>query len=371
MTSAESNYFALLRAALWNATVTVDGPIDWEAVIEIAGHHGNEALVCDVALRMDGANAPAPEMKARMQTAMRQNLFLQMRLKRMLVAAVQLLREHDIEPVLLKGFGLASLYPNPSLRHFGDVDIFIGVDHFHEACRLLRTLPGGYNWGEEVDVGRHYNIEFGNCPMEIHRVSADVENPRECAAYAAIERDGLVENPQRINLDGFEVAVPSKELQVFFTFYHAWHHFLTTGVGWRQVSDVAMALHAYHGQLDLDKLQRWIEAMHLTKPWQAFGWLMVEYLGLPQTEMPFFDPGCERTARKLYRRIMREGNFKRHSDFKRKNPKRRFFHRLHAFVGIFVDFFYRAPIFPGAALREMRTTLQQALAKRKTTGSIG
>jgi hypothetical protein len=363
MTSSESQYFALLRSALWDTSVTIDGPIDWNEVMRIAQHHANEALLCGVASQMTTDNRPSEAMLGRMQSVMRNNLLRQLRLRQILTSAATLLREHGIEPVLLKGFSLAMLYPNPNLRQFGDIDLFVGLEDFHQACTLLRSLPGGYNWGEEVDVGHHYNIEFGNYPMEIHRVSADVNDHKEAEVYAAIERDGLYANTQRVDLEGLEVNIPSKEFMVFFTFYHAWHHFLTSGVGWRQISDVALTLHAYHGQLDLDKLRQWLTAMHLMQPWQAFGYLMVKHLGLPEVEMPYYDVSCYRTAQRLYRNVMEVGNFSRDNKFKQRRPKFKLFRKIHSFFGIFVDFFYRFRIFPSVAFREMRASMSQILAK--------
>ena len=363
MTPSETHYFALLRSALWDTPVAIDGPVDWNAVMRIAKHHGNEALLCGVASQMTADNRPADDMLGKMQVVMRNNLMSQLRLKQILASAVTLLRQHDIEPVLLKGFGLAMLYPNPNLRQFGDIDIFVGLDDFHEACVMLRTLPGGYNWGEEVDVGRHYNIEFGNYPMEIHRVSADVNDPKDAKVYADIEHEGLYKDKQRVDFEGLEISIPSKEFMVFFTFYHAWHHFLTSGVGWRQISDVAMTLHVYHGQLDLDKLRQWLDAMQLMKPWQAFGYLMVEQLGLPEAEMPFYDASCRRTAQRLYRNVMEVGNFSRNSKFKQRRPKNGLLRKIHSFIGIFVDFFYRVRIFPAVALKEMRASFGQVLGK--------
>ena len=363
MSNAEIQYFTLLRSALWDTPVAIDGPVEWDAVMRLAKHHANTALLCDVASQMTGNNRPSEAMLGKMQAVMRGNLLSQMNLKQILASAVTLLREHDIEPVLLKGFGLAMLYPNPSLRQFGDIDLYVGLDDFHEACSLLRTLPGGYNWGEEADKGHQYNIEFGQYPMEIHRVSADMDDPKVAKFYAAIELDGLRANTQRVDYEGLEISLPSKEFVVFFTFYHAWHHFLTSGVGWRQISDVTMALHAYYGHLDLEKLHQWLDSMHLMKPWQAFGCLMVEQLGLPEAEMPFYDAQCRRTAQRLYRKVMEVGNFRRNSSFKRRRPKSRLMKIVHSFFGIFVDFFYRVRVFPSVAFREMWSSLRQMFGK--------
>ena len=243
------------------------------------------------------------------------------------------------------------------------------LDNFHQACEAVRKgLPNAYNWGGEVDSGKHYNLEFGNYALEVHRISADVIDPKENAAYAAIELEGLKQHAQKVDFEGFPLTIPSKEFMVFFTFYHAWHHFLTTGVGWKQIADVAITLHAYRGQLDHDTLRRYFTDMHVLKPWQAFGYLMVHYLGLPEEEMPFYNPSVASTAQRLYARIMEEGNFKRDRSFKRRRPKRRLGQKMHAFVGIFVDFFHLAKVFPASAWREMRNSLGHAFAKNLPHG---
>ena len=364
MTVVETQYFALLRSALWDTPVAINEEVDWDAVMKLAKHHATNVLLSGVASQMTGSNRPSATMLGEMQSVMRFNLLNQMKQKQILVSAVKLLQAHNIEPVLLKGFSLAMLYPNPNLRQFGDIDLYLGLDDFHEACKLLRTLPGSYNWREEMDFGKHYNIEFGPYPMEIHRVSVDLSGRKERTTYESIERDGLYEKVRRIDFEGLVLEVPSMEFMVFFTFFHAWHHFLTTGVGWRQVSDLAVTLHAYHGQLDLDKLYQWIDAMHLINPWQTFGYLMVDNLGLPMDEMPFYKASCRHRAHKLFDRIMAEGNFRRHNHFEHSKPKSVSERKLHTLAGVFVKFFQVASIFPGQAFRETYTALKVVLQKK-------
>lgn len=363
MTSTEVQYFALLRTALWGCPLAYEGAIDWPDVMKLAEHHATVILLCDVASRMNDGHQLDAEMLKKMKNLMRANLFFHMRLRQTMLQAVDMLREHDIEPVLLKGFSLSQLYPNPALRQFGDIDLFVGLEKFHEACAVLRAMPGSYNWGVILDSGRHFNIEFGEYSLEIHRVSSEVLEAEENAVYMELERQGLVENAEEVDLEGARLHIPSKDFMVFFTFYHAWHHFLTTGVGWRQLCDITMTLHAYHGQLNKDQLRRGLEAMRLMKPWQAFGCLLVRHLGLPESEMPFYSSRQRRRSRKLYNYIMAEGNFGRKEDFKKKRPKGYVLRKLHALACICIDFFRMFKVFPGVAFRELGTSMKQGFVK--------
>ena len=364
MSTTEKQYFALMRAALWGTPVAIDEEIDWKAVLRLAQYHATNVLVCGTASLMTGSNKPSQEMLGMMKTQMRSNLVSQLQLKQILQMSVKALRDSDVEPVVLKGFSLALLYPNPNLRQFGDIDLYVGIDNFRRACEGVRKgLPSAYNWGNEGDDYKHYNLEFGNYALEVHRVSAEISDRKEREVYAAIEREGLHEHTQKIDYEGFPLTIPSKEFMVFFTFFHAWHHFLSTGVGWKQIADVAITLHAYRDQLDHDTLRCYFKDMHIMKPWQAFGYLMVQCLGLPENEMPFYTAASASTAMRLYRRIMEEGNFNRDRGFMRRKPKRRLWHKLHAFLGIFVEFFHLAKVFPGAAFHELRASLKRGFSK--------
>ena len=63
-----------------------------------------------------------------------------------MLQAVAMLRKQGIEPVLLKGFSLAALYPNPALRQFGDIDLFVTMPpkfyNYILAAQYLEELLG-------------------------------------------------------------------------------------------------------------------------------------------------------------------------------------------------------------------------------------
>lgn len=53
---------------------------------------------------------------------------------------LQQFREAGIEPVLVKGWNVARLYPEPGLRHYFDVDLCVRQDCYGQAKRLVASL---------------------------------------------------------------------------------------------------------------------------------------------------------------------------------------------------------------------------------------
>jgi len=60
-----------------------------------------------------------------------------------------LLRAHGIDPILVKGWSIARLYPEPGLRPYGDIDLCIYPPDFARAKALLKNAEG---YASNVDL---------------------------------------------------------------------------------------------------------------------------------------------------------------------------------------------------------------------------
>lgn len=58
------------------------------------------------------------------------------------------------------------------------------------------------------------------------------------------------------------------------------------------------------GDIDKAKLRRILEDMDLMGPWQAFGCVLVEKLGMPAEAFPFYDGRKGSKVHKIVRRIL-------------------------------------------------------------------
>lgn len=55
--------------------------------------------------------------------------------------SVALLRSFEIEPILIKGWAIARLYPEQGLRSYADVDLCVRLEQFAEAETALKSVP--------------------------------------------------------------------------------------------------------------------------------------------------------------------------------------------------------------------------------------
>src|SRR5439155_15351053 len=63
----------------------------------------------------------------------------------------RLLRDAGIEPILIKGWSVARLYPHPTLRAYGDVDLLVKPADYLAASEILNGHEPGAWW---VDLHR-------------------------------------------------------------------------------------------------------------------------------------------------------------------------------------------------------------------------
>ena len=230
------------------------------------------------------------------------------------------MHDNGVEPILLKGQGIAQYYPNPDFRQCGDIDLYVGKQYFEKACEVVKALATENDMATVKHTRKHFHIYLGKVPVELHLYS-DVYYPKRLdRIYQEISDAGISIAPVEVELAGYPVKTPSVNFNVFYIFNHLWHHFIADGVGLRQICDLCVLLHRFHGQIDYNYLRNVLERMGLMKQWKIFGSIAVDKLGLPVEEYPFYDKKYSRLKEKVFRLVMLEGNFGQQNLKEQKRP---------------------------------------------------
>lgn len=275
MLNTETTYLSQVRAALWGEPVE---PASCnEELLLLHMRQGTGTMVF-----------PRLPMMPQMKMVCLQNIQQQVKLHYILTQAWKALTKAGIQPVLMKGAGLAALYPEPQMRAWGDIDLFIGIEHYHPACAVMRdTFPDALKFDEELDHYKHYNLIADGISIEIHRVSIGFQHPIDARRYAKIEAFGMT-NSQKLELEGLTVHVPDPTFNALFVMLHSWEHATTQGANLRQICDLALLLHRHAADINRSLLRSWLQQLHMLDAWQLYMYLLVNRMGLPQEEAPFY-----------------------------------------------------------------------------------
>lgn len=310
MTDMQKIYLSLLQAALWGGDVdriVVCGE-QLNVVIRLAAFQGTGPLVYDQLLKLKDLDIPA-NVRMQLKQLCVSNMMSQQSMLQKLAKAWKTLEDADIDPVLLKGFGLAQYYPQPYLRQWGDMDIYVGQENYHKACRVLREVfPEAWHQDEEDEDYKHYNFVFDDTMIEAHRVSMTFAHPVDRRYYEHQEAMCLTKNGPKLELEGLSLTMPEDTFNVFFVFLHAWHHFSGTGMNMKQICDMAVLLHAKRDVIDKQRLKEMLKKLHLMEVWQLMMYILVQHLGVSKEECPFYTEKCNKRAESLFELILIEGS---------------------------------------------------------------
>ena len=137
--------------------------------------------------------------------------------------AFRVFRSAGIEPVLIKGWAIARLYPDQALRPYSDVDLCIHPDQYAAALEVLKTPEAG---GLAVDL--HNGLE----------------------RYHYLSFDGILKRSQLVPIGNTQVRVLSPEDHLRVLALHMLHH-----GAWRPLwlCDIAVAVETRPSDFDWDR----------------------------------------------------------------------------------------------------------------------
>lgn len=222
---------------------------------------------------------------------------------------VSTLRGHGIEPVLLKGLGLAQYYPTPELRQCGDIDLYVREEDYEKAYDAIKPIVTSIDDKSGIWGWMHFDAKMDSIQVEVHHKADYMRSSKGDRLYRKFMLEGLSENLPSMSLREGDVSIPNPNFNAFYTFYHLWRHFSGSGVGLRQFCDWACFLHAHAGKLDLDYLRNILESLGFMRPWQVLGAFLVKEVGLPEDEFPFYDKKYLKLSDKIRKYVLKDGNF--------------------------------------------------------------
>ena len=203
----EDIFFAILRSIVWGTSADVPSDIDWQAVLNLAARQK-----CLHAFSVwSEVNTISTPYDKQLNANMLVLLARHARLNQLAVEVIGLLAQHNIPATLIKGASLAGLYPDPDMRDFGDVDIYVGEEHYLRAAEIVTDAYPDAHWHSDIRGGIHYILvldEKMDRVVELHRVTMEFHDKKADALYQGFTHKYLSQ-PDSMSLGGVALPVPA------------------------------------------------------------------------------------------------------------------------------------------------------------------
>ena len=164
MHTSEEVFYSIIRNSLWGSTIELPEDFNqWSPIVKLARTQALMGIVGDVLLtRREIRDTLPPKFVEKLQDIPMTNVGMHSQMNMTLQLLVLTLRKAGVEPVLLKGQGLARNYPVPELRQCGDIDIYVGEENYEKAYDAILPIVSGIDDRAKIWNWMHFDAKIGS-----------------------------------------------------------------------------------------------------------------------------------------------------------------------------------------------------------------
>lgn len=285
--------------------------LDWAAFYEFAKKQTLVGVVFDGIQKLLKDAAPNLELLMRWfginQKIMQRNNVL----NEATVAIYNKVKAFRYSCCILKGQGNAVMYPNPSARIPGDVDVWVNAGR-DEIRSLAHSLAENANGHVDDESLNHISLTVNGITVELHSTPGFMANfvyNRRLQRWLKQKVDEQCSNMVALPNDVGLVAVPTHSFNIVYQLYHLYHHYFYEGVGLRQVVDYYFVLVKSEELIVKNSiaLERELKHLGLWKFTGAMMYVLHKVMGLTEDNM--IAPMDAKRGQMLLDDILNGGNF--------------------------------------------------------------
>ena len=219
------------------------GCFDWDACYQFAKRQTLAGVLFDGIQRLPKELAPARPLLLRWLSDSESIRRRNMRMDRASAYIYNKVCAAGFRCCILKGQGNALLYPHPSSRTPGDVDVWV-VANREELRHIALSLTEGDGSSLQESLN-HIGLTVHGVSVELHSTPALLNSPLYNSRLQRwLKRNADLQCSNRIALpnNAGEVAVPTLSFNIIYQLCHLFHHCFYEGVGLRQIVDYYLVL---------------------------------------------------------------------------------------------------------------------------------
>lgn len=203
----------LLRSAILehNPDMPGDTNVDWDELMDISSKQGVLAWVWDGICKLPIEQQPPRSKRINWALSAQEITDRYVKQRTVLKEIVGACNNNSMRVLVLKGVSLSELYPNPSLRPSGDLDLYFFGDY--EKGNAL------FGNGDVIESDKHSEFIYHGVHIENHTTFLNLDNPWRCEVNQSILNNL---HCSVLKEDGYYVLEPKS--QFLFVLFHAMRH---------------------------------------------------------------------------------------------------------------------------------------------------
>ena len=309
--SQEKLFFELVQVALGVKDDLSRAPLEkeWRNLLVISDRQGVTGVVFDAINRLSHRNAtvkPPFELLMEWIASTEQIKWKNILANKRCVELVEMFREAHFESCILKGQGNAMMYPNPTCRIPGDIDLWVKGKREDIVRYVRERTPNVFEQYHHID----FPI-FDDVSVEVHFTPGAMTRPkynRRFQEYAFKAFDKELRNKVLLPDTSREVCVSTLEFNVVYQMAHMMVHFFDEGVGMRHYVDYFYVLKKCETEIsDTIVIRNILSSLGLERFAKGVMWIEKEILGIDDKCL-LMEPS-ERIGTVLLKEMLTGGNF--------------------------------------------------------------
>lgn len=307
-------FFSLLRLSLWEREEDMQifhrllelNPVSWSNVLQAFVDHALLGVVANTILSLPEAEQPNEKQNAFIIQYVANLCQKHFQIQQVIVEVFERLEAAGCKPILLKGEGLAQLYPSHCVRACGDVDVYVGKKDFDKAVACMQSICDAKDI-EHAKFGNHdYSVSYRGILFEVHFTPGYASVEKAEQRFQELATEWLVhERCESINILGKKILVPAAQYNLLYNFEHLSRHYRNSELGIRQFVDWAVLLDKlYFSEV---VLKQHLEELQVLEAWQRMAGVLQVALCVEQ--IPLVEQLSNHRSNNILKVVMSRGNF--------------------------------------------------------------
>jgi hypothetical protein len=207
----------------------------------------------------------------------------------------------QLRPILMKGQGIAPMYPVPRHRCSGDIDIYFGFD---KTADTAEAWIKGY--GKKFESDKFViTYDWNGVQVEHHRQMQSLMSRRLNKQLQRLVGGEIRCCDSKYEMiGGVKVEVVPPTLCLLMMLIQITRDIIDDGIRMKPLLDLGVFLRTRGDKVDFVKFQLWIESLKMERMAQVIGILLIEMFDFEKDEIPFVVNEDDNAADNVVREII-------------------------------------------------------------------